>query len=199
MFDMLCHPLLFYHLLSASALLIAALMLAEFTSIVDMVNICTLFVFWMVAFALLWRRGFVQGRTKRPQVVALAVHLAIVVAASLGDGPCEVDTLGSSERAMLCMSWQPLPLLYLERQFQAVKQVLQSLLSSLRHFLWVCRRVRACKSLVVCITLCAVMGCPSTTLLQQSLSLKPLPGCLSEHRSAAVCRAMKFQHDPSPS
>jgi hypothetical protein len=50
-----------------------------------MVSISTLFAFWMVALALLWNRYHKPDVSPRPADYKVAVHLVVIVAASLGE------------------------------------------------------------------------------------------------------------------
>jgi amino acid transporter len=66
-------------------LLLLLLTVAGFDDLVDMVSISTLFAFWIVALALIWNRYFKPGVSPRPANLKVAAHLAVIVAASVGE------------------------------------------------------------------------------------------------------------------
>ncbi len=50
-----------------------------------MVSISTLFAFWIVALALIWNRYYKQDVSPKPANYKVAAHLAVIVAASVGE------------------------------------------------------------------------------------------------------------------
>jgi APA family basic amino acid/polyamine antiporter len=69
-------------ILSGIAAAIIALF-TDFSDLVDMVSISTLFAFWMVALALIWHRYFRAGATTRKETTILSVLMAVLVGAAI--------------------------------------------------------------------------------------------------------------------
>lgn len=59
-----------------------------FDDLVDMVSISTLFAFWIVALALIWNRYFKANVSPRAANYRVAAHMAVIVAASVGELCC---------------------------------------------------------------------------------------------------------------
>lgn len=55
-----------------------------FDELLNLVSICTLFVFWQVAVALIWRRQFQANVTTPKQTVISAIFLTLIIGCSLG-------------------------------------------------------------------------------------------------------------------
>jgi amino acid transporter len=58
---------------------------ADFSDLINMVSISTLFAFWIVALALLWHRCFTPARHSPPKVSLLCIELFVMVAACIGE------------------------------------------------------------------------------------------------------------------
>lgn len=78
-----CHTVTLSHILTLSHCY--TITCTGFDELVDMVSISTLFAFWIVALALMWNRYYLEGVSPRAANLKVAAHLAVLVAASLGE------------------------------------------------------------------------------------------------------------------
>jgi FtsH-binding integral membrane protein len=62
----------------------AIALFTDFAELANMVSIGTLFVFWVVALAQIWKRSFVPGVTSAKNKLITTVHLVALVGFSLG-------------------------------------------------------------------------------------------------------------------